>query len=341
MAGRRADLPHLSNARVDLHWFMLRTRAIFSVNDPTACGPTMIKRIPADQRPLSPTTAIALLLALVMIVYLVGLAWPTVATWLTGLSSFQLGVLASFVAGLFTAVGALPIFLLRRISQATEDALMGFGAGVMLAATAFELVLPAVEIAEAQYGSVAMALAVLVFGVGVGGGLFLALQRMVPEERFRIGLDDGADATRARGIYLFIFAIALHNLPEGLAVGVGFGGDVRDGITLAIAIGLQNMPEGLIVAVAMLSLGYGKGAAFGMALLTGLIQPLGGLIGAAAVSVSQAMLPWGMAFAGGAMLFVISHEIIPGSHKHGYQTRATAGVLIGFITLIAIDLSIG
>jgi zinc transporter, ZIP family len=301
----------------------------------------MIKRIPAEERPLSLTTAILLLAALAVIVYLTGLAWPWMSAWLAGLSSFQLGFLASFVAGLFTAVGALPIFMLRRISQATEDALMGFGAGVMLAATAFELVLPAMEVAEAQHGSLLFSLAVLVLGVGMGGGLFLALHRLVPQDRFRVPVENSADAAKIRGIYLFIFAIALHNLPEGLAVGVGFGGDVRDGITLAIGIGLQNMPEGLIVAVAMMSLGYGKWAAFGMALLTGLIQPVGGLIGAAAVSVSQVMLPWGMAFAGGAMLFVISHEIIPGSHKHGFQVRATAGVLIGFITLIAIDLSIG
>jgi len=302
----------------------------------------MIKRIPASERPMAWTTALFLLALLALIVYAVGLAWPWVRVWLAGLSTFQLGFLASFVAGMFTAVGALPIFMLRRISQATEDALMGFGAGVMLAATAFELVLPALDVAEAQHGSLTFSLAVLVLGVGIGGGLFLALHRLVPQERFRIGIEETSDAARIRGIYLFIFAIALHNLPEGLAVGVGFGGeDVRDGITLAIGIGLQNMPEGLIVAVAMMSLGYGKWAAFGMALLTGLIQPVGGLIGAAAVSVSQMMLPWGMAFAGGAMLFVISHEIIPGSHKHGFQTRATAGVLIGFITLIAIDLSIG
>lgn len=287
------------------------------------------------------TTTLLLLALLALIVYAVGLAWPWMSTWLAGLSTFQLGFLASLVAGLFTAVGALPIFLLRRISQATEDALMGFGAGVMLAATAFELVLPALEAAEAQQGSTAFAAAVLIVGVGLGGGLFLLLDRMVPHDRFRIGLESGVDAAKVRSIYLFIIAIAIHNLPEGLAVGVGFGGDVRDGITLAVGIGLQNMPEGLIVAVAMLTLGYGKGAAIGMSLLTGLIQPVGGLIGATAVSLSQLMLPWGMAFAGGAMLFVISHEIIPGSHQHGYKNRATAGVLIGFITLIAIDLSIG
>jgi zinc transporter, ZIP family len=306
-----------------------------------SCSRRMIKRIPAHERPMPWTTIVLLLALLAVIVYVVGLAWPWMSTWLAGLSSFQLGFLASLVAGLFTAVGALPIFLLRRISQATEDALMGFGAGVMLAATAFELVLPALEIAERQQGSAAFAAAVLIIGVGAGGGLFLFLDRMVPRERFQTGLEGKVDADRIRSIYLFIIAIALHNLPEGLAVGVGFGGDVRDGITLAIGIGLQNMPEGLIVAVAMMTLGYGKGAAFGMSLLTGLIQPVGGLIGATAVSLSQMMLPWGMAFAGGAMLFVISHEIIPGSHRHGHKNRATAGVLIGFITLIAIDLSIG
>ncbi len=321
-------------------WFILLTRPA-GLSSTGFTGRRMIKRIPAHERPMPWTTIVVLLLLLALIVYSVGLAWPRMSEWLGGLSSFQLGFLASLVAGLFTAVGALPIFLLRRISQATEDALMGFGAGVMLAATAFELVLPALEIAERQQGSAAFAAAVLIIGVGAGGGLFLFLDRMVPRERFRTGREGDVDADRIRSVYLFIIAIALHNLPEGLAVGVGFGGDVRDGITLAIGIGLQNMPEGLIVAVAMLTLGYGKGVAFGMSLLTGLIQPVGGLIGATAVSLSQVMLPWGMAFAGGAMLFVISHEIIPGSHRHGHKNRATAGVLIGFITLLAIDLSIG
>jgi zinc transporter, ZIP family len=219
--------------------------------------------------------------------------------------------------------------------------MMGFGAGVMLAAVAFELVLPSVEIAGAQYGSAAMAILVLTVGVGLGGGCLLLVHRLVPHEHFFIGPQSGGDRAKVRRVYLFIFAIALHNLPEGLAVGVGFGGDVRDGITLAVGIGLQNMPEGLIVAVAMLSLGYGKGAAFGMSLLTGLVQPIGGLIGVTAVSLMSALLPWALAFAGGAMLFVISHEIIPESHRKGHEAKATLGVLTGFVALLAIDVAIG
>jgi zinc transporter, ZIP family len=112
-------------------------------------------------------------------------------------------------------------------------------------------------------------------------------------------------------------------------------------MTLAVGIGLQNMPEGLVVAVALLSLGYTRAAAFGVALLTGLVQPVGGLIGATAVSLMQALLPWGLAFAGGAMLFVISHEIIPESHRKGHEARATLGVLTGFVALLAIDVALG
>jgi zinc transporter, ZIP family len=281
------------------------------------------------------------LLALASFIYAVGLIWPQLEHRLLDLSTIQIGVLASLVAGLFTAVGALPIFFLRRISRATEDAMMGFGAGVMLAATAFELVLPAMDGAAAQYGSAGMAILVLVVGVGLGGGFLLLLHRLVPHEHFFIGPQSGADRLRVRRVYLFIFAIALHNLPEGLAVGVGFGGDVRDGMTLAVGIGLQNMPEGLVVAVALLSLGYSRAAAFGVALLTGLVQPVGGLIGAAAVSLMEALLPWGLAFAGGAMLFVISHEIIPESHRKGHEARATLGVLTGFVALLAIDVALG
>jgi zinc transporter, ZIP family len=297
---------------------------------------------PPDSGKALPRSFLVLsVLLLVLFIYGVGALWPQIEARLLGLSTIQVGVLASLVAGLFTAVGAIPIFFLRRITQATEDAMMGFGAGVMLAAVAFELVLPAVEIAGAQYGSAGMAILVLTVGVGLGGGCLLLIHRLVPHEHFFIGPQSGGDRAKVRRVYLFVFAIALHNLPEGLAVGVGFGGDVRDGITLAVGIGLQNMPEGLIVAVALLSLGYSKGAAFGISLLTGLVQPIGGLIGVTAVSLMSALLPWGLAFAGGAMLFVISHEIIPESHRKGHEAKATLGVLVGFVALLAIDVAIG
>lgn len=281
------------------------------------------------------------LVAVAAFIWLISLVWPTLEDRAADMSTLQIGLLASFVAGLMTAVGAIPIFFLRRISQSVEDAMMGFGAGVMLSATAFELVLPSVEQAELQYGGVGMAIVVLSVGMALGGGALLALHKCVPHEHFHIGPQSGADPAKIRRVWLFIFAIALHNLPEGLAVGVGFGGDdVSDGITLAIAIGLQNMPEGLVVAIALLSLGYSKWAAFGVTLLTGLVQPIGGLIGAGAITLMEFLLPWGLAFAAGAMLFVISHEIIPESHRKGHEAQATVGVLVGFVALLAIDLAL-
>ncbi|WP_026340815.1 ZIP family metal transporter [Thioalkalivibrio sp. ALJT] len=292
-------------------------------------------------KPVPRIFLIGSLVVLAVFIWLVSLLWPLLEGRLTGLSTLQIGVLASLVAGLMTAVGALPIFFLRRISQSVEDAMMGFGAGVMLSATAFELVLPSVEQAEAQYGGVGMAILVLSVGMALGGGALLALHKCVPHEHFHIGPQSGADPAKIRRVWLFIFAIALHNLPEGLAVGVGFGGEeVSDGVTLAIAIGLQNMPEGLVVAIALLSLGYSKWAAFGVTLLTGLVQPIGGLIGAGAITLMEFLLPWGLAFAAGAMLFVISHEIIPESHRKGHEAQATVGVLVGFVALIAIDLAL-
>ncbi|PYG02529.1 ZIP family zinc transporter [Thioalkalivibrio sp. ALE21] len=294
-----------------------------------------------EYTPLPRSFLIGSLIALALFIWGASLLWPHMEDWLGELSILQIGLLASFVAGLFTAVGAIPIFFLRRLKQSVEDAMMGFGAGVMLAATAFELALPAVEQAEAQHGSVAMAIFVMAGGIALGGGFLLLLHKAVPHEHFVIGPQSGADPARIRRVWLFIFAIALHNLPEGLAVGVGFGGDdVSDGIALAVAIGLQNMPEGLVVAIALLSLGYSRAIAFGVTLLTGLVQPIGGLIGAGAITLMEFLLPWGLAFAAGAMLFVISHEIIPESHRKGHEAQATTGVLVGFVTLLAIDLAL-
>ena len=293
----------------------------------------------ASARALIGAGVILAVLALALFVAGVGALWPTLQVWLADLNTLQLGILASFVAGMFTAVGAIPIFFMRRLSREVEDSLMGFGAGVMLAATAFELVLPAAGIAEADLGSPWLAALLVGTGIALGGGFLLALHRLVPHEHFITGPQSGADPKKIRRVWLFVFAIALHNLPEGLAVGVGFGGeDLSDGVALAVGIGLQNIPEGLVVAVALLSLGYSRVAAFGVTLLTGLVQPVGGLIGAGAVTLMEMLLPWGLAFAAGAMLFVISHEIIPESHRRGHEGKATFGVLLGFIVMLTIDL---
>uniref|UniRef100_UPI003562309D ZIP family metal transporter n=1 Tax=Actibacterium sp. TaxID=1872125 RepID=UPI003562309D len=143
-------------------------------------------------------------------------------------------------------------------------------------------------------------------------------------------------------IWLFVLAITIHNFPEGMAVGVGFGGgDLTNGMSLATGIGLQNAPEGLAVAVALRGQGYGRLKAFGIALATGLIEPVGGLIGVAAVHISTDVLPWGLAFAAGAMVYIISHEIIPETHRGGHQNSATTGLVTGLILMMILDVTLG
>ncbi|MDH5299329.1 MAG: ZIP family metal transporter, partial [Desulfobulbaceae bacterium] len=225
----------------------------------------------------------------------------------------------------------------HRISPRVEDGLLGFGAGVMLAATSFSLIIPAID-----HAGSGVAAAFIVAGGMLLGGLFLFLSdHFAPHEHFIVG-PQGADLGRLKRIWLFVIAITIHNFPEGLAVGVGFGGnDLANGLTLAIGIGLQNMPEGLVVALALLREGYSMRYSLMASLLTGLVEPVGGLIGAGVVSVAAPLLPWGLAFAAGAMLYVVSDEIIPESHRRGHEDEATFGVMIGFIVMMLLDVTLG
>ena len=252
-----------------------------------------------------------------------------------------LGFLGSLGAGLMTGVGALPIFRSRTISQRLRDTLLGFAAGVMLSASFFSLIIPALEEATGRYGSEVVAAAIAVAGILLGVAVIWLINEHAPHEHFYQGRE-GADPSRLRRIWLFVVAITIHNFPEGLAVGVGFGsGDVRNGLPLAIGIGLQNLPEGLAVAVALVGEGYERRHAFMIAVLTGLVEPLGGLLGAGAMVVAQPLLPWGLAFAAGAMLFVISHEIIPETHRRGFQNYATGGLTIGLVVMLFLDVTLG
>jgi len=250
------------------------------------------------------------------------------------------GLGVSLVVGLMTAVGALPVLALRQISPRGQTALLGFGAGVMLAATFFSLLLPALELAgrgRSESGAALLAIAGLLLGaLGVR-----AAHHLVPHEHFYLGREGGPSEGLSR-IWLFVLAIAIHNFPEGLAVGVAWGGpDRANALSVAIGIGLQNMPEGLAVAAALLSEGYRRGQAFGVALLTGLVEPLGGLFGVAVVAVAQPLLPWALAFAAGAMLYVISDEIIPETHRRGFQQIGTASLMTGFVTMLFLDVTLG
>ncbi len=256
------------------------------------------------------------------------------------MSPVMLGLLGSLAAGLMTAVGAVPVLFGRMPSRGTRDMLLGFAAGVMLAASFFSLILPALEAAEARHGPGPLSAAIVVAALLIGMAAVAALNEALPHEHFGLGRE-GPRGAALRRVWLFVFAITIHNFPEGLAVGVGFAEGMENGLPLALGIGLQNAPEGLAVAVALLGEGYSKGRAFVIGGATGLVEPLGGVLGAGIVSLSEPLLPWGLAFAAGAMLYVISHEIIPETHRRGHHDRATLGLAVGLALMLFLDVTLG
>lgn len=175
----------------------------------------------------------------------------------------------------------------------------------------------------------------------IGGAVLWLLNRHAPHEHF-IKARDSAQSQRLSQVWLFVIAITLHNLPEGLAVGVSFGGgDMAAGTQMAVAIGTQNMPEGLAVAAALIALDHARAQAVLIALGTGLVEAVGGLLGVAAAAWSEPLLPWGLGFAAGAMLFVINHEIVPETHRQGHESLATWGVLTGLVLMMLLDVTLG
>lgn len=256
-------------------------------------------------------------------------------------SLILLGTFASLVAGLATAVGALPALLLREISEQTQDVMLGFAAGVMLAASFFSLIIPGIDAAQSQGASEIAAVSIVIVGILSGALCIWLVHHYTPHEHFVSG-PEGPATAKVRRVWLFVIAITLHNFPEGLAVGVSFGGgDIGNGMAVAIGIGTQNMPEGLAVALALLTLHYTKAQALLIAALTGLVEPLGSLIGLGAVTIVAPLLPWGLAFAAGAMIFVISAEIMPETHRKGLQTHGTVGLIIGIVTMMFLDVVLG
>ncbi|WP_205742750.1 ZIP family metal transporter [Onishia niordana] len=260
---------------------------------------------------------------------------------ISSLSPLMLGTLGSLVAGLMTAVGALPVLFGKIPSPSIRDLSLGFAAGVMLSASFFSLIIPALDTAEGQYGAGMIPAAIASAAILLGIGGVALLNEFLPHEHFETG-PEGPSSVSLRRVWLFIMAITIHNFPEGLAVGVGFGSDgMAGGMPLAVGIGLQNMPEGLAVAVALMGEGYRRSQAWGVAAMTGLVECLGGLIGAGITTLSSLLLPWGLAFAAGAMLYVISHEIIPETHRNGHQNKATAGLSIGLVIMLFLDVWLG
>ncbi|WBX89134.1 ZIP family metal transporter [Achromobacter mucicolens] len=246
-------------------------------------------------------------------------------------------LLGGLVAASATALGALPVWFCQTLSGKLQDSLLGFGAGVMLAASAFSLVMPAIA-AAGDLGMGTWTAGLVVGGaILLGAAALLVLDQSVPHEHFIKGRE-GTDPRTLRRAWLFVFAITLHNLPEGLAIGVGYAGtDALHASALAIGIAIQDVPEGLVVAVALRAAGYGRGFATAIGMATGLVEPVGAVIGAALIGVSAQLLPWGLGFAAGAMLFVVSHEIIPESHRKGHEAWATCGLMLGFVLMTLLD----
>lgn len=248
------------------------------------------------------------------------------------------GLLASLLAGLATGVGSLPALFFKNVPDRMLNTLLGGAAGVMLAATSFSLIVPGIEHGNLLWPG--LGVYVVALGILLGAISLDLVDRLLPHEHFILGHE--GPSSRMKKIWLFIIAITIHNFPEGLAVGVGFGGgDIANGTSLAIGIGLQNMPEGLAVALPLLGLGYSRLKAISIATLTGLVEPVGGLLGVGAVTVFHPVLPLGLAFAAGAMLFVISDEIIPETHAKGRSRLATFGVIIGFVIMMSLDNLLG
>jgi ZIP family zinc transporter len=254
------------------------------------------------------------------------------------MSMFEYGVLASLVAGFATGIGALPVLFFTRVSKDILNTLLGASAGVMLAATSFSLIIPGIENGEILWPGYGVY--VVIAGMLAGGVMLDIVDKCLPHEHFFKGPE--GPSSRLKKIWLFVIAITIHNFPEGMAVGVGFGmGDIGQGTTLGIGIGLQNMPEGLAVALPLVGLGYKRWKALLIATLTGLVEPIGGVLGAGAVTIFHPVLPFALAFAAGAMLFVISDEIIPETHSGGKSRQATYGVMIGFVIMMALDNLLG
>lgn len=246
-------------------------------------------------------------------------------------------LLTSLGVGGATVVGAVAGLLFKRISHRFSDIVLSFAAGIMLAAAILGLVLPSLEYGG-KYG-----LAVTVTGIFAGALCLNLIDRLVPHLHRLMGTDtephSNADLNK---VLLFVLAIAIHNLPEGIAAGVGFGsGDNAGALVIAGGIALQNIPEGMVIIAPMLAAGVSPRKTFICAVFTGLIEVVGTLAGYFAVSISSAVLPFALAFAGGTMLYVISDEMIPETHAHGSERGATYALLVGFAVMLVTDTLLG
>lgn len=246
-------------------------------------------------------------------------------------------LLTALGVGGATIIGALIGFGFKNISHKFSDIVMSFAAGVMLAAAILGLIMPSLE-----YGG-RLGLLYTISGIFAGAFCLNLMDKLVPHLHRLVGAEAGEQGNANLGkVLLFVTAIAIHNLPEGIAAGVGFGsGDVSQALVVAGGIALQNIPEGMVIIAPMLLAGVSARRTFVCAMMTGLVEVVGTFIGYFAVSVATAILPFALSFAGGTMLYVISDEMIPETHAHGSERGATYSLLIGFCVMLVTDVLLG
>jgi len=252
----------------------------------------------------------------------------------------EIVLLTALGVGGATVFGAGIGFLFKNISHKFSDLVLSFAAGVMLAAAVLGLIVPAVEFG----GGGIIGVLITILGMFLGAICLNLMDKLVPHLHKLAGGDFEAHKENPKigKILLFVFAIAIHNLPEGIAAGVGFGsGNTNEALIIAGGIALQNIPEGMVIIAPMLAAGISKKRTFLYAFLTGLVEVVGTLIGYFAVSIASVILPYALAFAGGTMLYIISDEMIPETHAHGGQRGATYALLIGFALMLAFDVLLG
>ena len=249
----------------------------------------------------------------------------------------EMVLLTALGVGGATVIGAVIGFMFKNLSHKFSDLVLSFAAGVMLAAAVLGLILPSLE-----YGG-KWGLLITVLGIMVGAVCLNFVDKLVPHLHKMMGSDiEKHNNANLSKVLLFVMAIAIHNLPEGIAAGVGFGsGNTTQALVIAGGIALQNVPEGMVIIAPMLAAGISKKKTFIAASITGVVEVIGTLIGYFAVSLATAVLPFALAFAGGTMLYVISDEMIPETHAHGEERGATYALLIGFCFMLAMDVLLG
>ena len=253
----------------------------------------------------------------------------------------DLVIMTALGVGGATMIGALIGFLVKQPSHRASDCILSFASGIMLCAATVGLIIPSLPGKNAGFWDIAIP----VIGMMVGAAVLSLIDKIIPHEH-QLSATDGSrqneHSAQANKVLLFVLAIAIHNLPEGIAAGVSFGtGNDARALSVAAGIALQNIPEGMVIIAPMLAAGISKKRTLGIALTTGLVEVVGTLLGYLGVQIAEAVLPFALAFAGGTMLYVISDEMIPETHSHGNETAATYSLIAGFIIMLLFNHFIG